>query len=108
MKIYKALFIAAFCLLISASFAQHKYTISGYVKSVKTGEELIGANVIIKEIPATGASTNAYGFFYTLNINSHNEGMMSGTPANPISNITGGALGYFCASSVKTKTLVVQ
>ena len=40
-----------------------KYTISGYVKDAKTGEELIGATVIIKEIPATGVSTNAYGFF---------------------------------------------
>ncbi|MFA5818065.1 MAG: TonB-dependent receptor [Bacteroidales bacterium] len=48
----------------SISFAQTKYTISGYVKDVKTGEELIGANVFIKElIPATGASANAYGFY---------------------------------------------
>jgi hypothetical protein len=40
-----------------------KYTISGYVKDAKTGEELIGATVIIKELAATGVSTNAYGFF---------------------------------------------
>ncbi|MGZ4048829.1 MAG: TonB-dependent receptor [Bacteroidia bacterium] len=42
---------------------QNKYTISGYVKDAKNGEELIGATVVIKEIPATGSSTNAYGFF---------------------------------------------
>lgn len=40
-----------------------KYTISGYVKDAKTGEELIGATIVIKEIPATGVSTNTYGFF---------------------------------------------
>ncbi len=40
-----------------------KYTISGYVKDGKTGEELIGAIIIIKELAATGVSTNAYGFF---------------------------------------------
>ncbi|MFA5820081.1 MAG: TonB-dependent receptor [Bacteroidales bacterium] len=43
--------------------AQSKYTINGYVKDIKTGEELIGANVIIREIPATGAGTNTYGFY---------------------------------------------
>lgn len=58
--LFTALFIIVHCLNISA---QSKYTISGYVKDGKTGEELIGANVIIKEIPATGASANAYGFY---------------------------------------------
>ena len=43
--------------------AQNKYTISGYVKDAKTGEELIGASVMIKEMKATGATANAYGFF---------------------------------------------
>jgi hypothetical protein len=40
-----------------------KYTISGYVKDEKTGEELIGATISIKELAATGVSTNAYGFY---------------------------------------------
>lgn len=39
-----------------------KLTISGKVKDSKTGEEMIGASVYIKEIK-TGASTNAYGFY---------------------------------------------
>ena len=43
--------------------AQNKYTISGYIKDVKTGEQLIGASLVIKEIPATGVNTNAYGFY---------------------------------------------
>ena len=49
-----------FCLPL---FSQNKYTISGYVKDARTGEELIGAAVIVKEIPSTGTYTNAYGFF---------------------------------------------
>jgi hypothetical protein len=40
-----------------------KHTISGYVKDAKTGEELIGAVIAVKELTATGVSTNAYGFF---------------------------------------------
>lgn len=39
-----------------------KFSISGYVKDAKTGEDLIGASVYVKEIKS-GTSTNAYGFF---------------------------------------------
>jgi hypothetical protein len=46
-----------------AVYSQNKYTISGYVKDAKTGEELIGASVVIKELVSTGTSTNAYGFY---------------------------------------------
>lgn len=53
-------------LLISAlSFAQ-KYTVSGYIKDKENGEELIGANVVIKSL-STGTTTNSYGF-YTINL----------------------------------------
>ncbi len=45
------------------AMGQKKFTISGYVKDAKTGEELIGATIIIKEIASTGTSTNAYGFY---------------------------------------------
>ena len=48
-----------------AAFAQ-KHTISGYIKDKSTGEELIGANVIIKD-KNTGTTTNTYGF-YTINL----------------------------------------
>ena len=40
-----------------------KFTISGYVKDSNTGETLIGAAITIKELPQTGAVTNAYGFY---------------------------------------------
>lgn len=42
---------------------QEKYSISGFVRDAKTGEELIGAAVSIMEIPAAGAYTNSYGFY---------------------------------------------
>lgn len=45
------------------SFAQNKYTLNGSVRDEETGEELIGATIIINEIPATGTSANAYGFY---------------------------------------------
>ncbi len=45
------------------SLAQNKYTISGYVKDQKNGEELIGVSIQVKELAGTGAVTNAYGFY---------------------------------------------
>lgn len=60
----KGLFILTiFCLFGFSAYAQTKYTISGYVKDVKTGEELIGATVFIKELQTVGTLTNAYGFY---------------------------------------------
>lgn len=55
-----------FCVTLIAlsAYAQNnKYTLSGFVKDKKTGEELIGVVVVIKDLPATGATTNAYGFY---------------------------------------------
>jgi hypothetical protein len=43
-----------------------KYTISGYIKDKASGEELIGANIIVKDAN-TGTTTNSYGF-YTLSL----------------------------------------
>ncbi len=39
-----------------------KYTISGYVREKKSGEDMIGANVYVKEL-SKGTITNNYGFF---------------------------------------------
>jgi len=54
-----------FLILLSAfqSFAQQKYTISGYFKDAKTGENLIGATLTIKELQGKGTGSNAYGFY---------------------------------------------
>ncbi|MAY83042.1 MAG: hypothetical protein CMP59_02830 [Flavobacteriales bacterium] len=43
-------------------YSQEKYTISGYVRSAASGEELIGATVSIPALN-TGVSTNVYGYY---------------------------------------------
>ncbi|GAA4318360.1 TonB-dependent receptor [Mucilaginibacter gynuensis] len=45
------------------SYAQKRFTISGTLKDLSTGETLIGATVRIKELPQTGTATNSYGFY---------------------------------------------
>jgi hypothetical protein len=61
---FKRLFAILFGLgIVAIANGQSRYTISGYVKDSKTGEELIGATVSIKELAGTGANTNAYGFY---------------------------------------------
>jgi len=42
--------------------AQHKYTISGFIKDSLNGETLIGATITVKE-QAKGISSNQYGFY---------------------------------------------
>lgn len=43
-------------------YAQDKLTVNGYVKDAANGEDLFGANVLVKEL-GTGAVTNFYGFY---------------------------------------------
>ena len=45
-----------------ASFSQ-KYTISGNIKDIANGEDLIGVNIFVKELKGVGATTNNYGFY---------------------------------------------
>ena len=49
--------------LSGGAAAQEKFSISGTVKNAENGEALIGANVVVRELKNTGASTNAYGFY---------------------------------------------
>jgi hypothetical protein len=42
---------------------QNRYTISGYVRDSKTGEELIGASIGVNELPRIGTATNSFGFY---------------------------------------------
>jgi hypothetical protein len=52
-----------FLLVLPAfSFAQEKFTISGYVTDAENGEALIGATVLVKEL-GTGNITNVYGYY---------------------------------------------
>ncbi len=51
---------------------------------------------------------NIYNYFYSLG-QSSGEGPGGGsTPANPVSNLSGKALGYFSAQAVSEKTLVIK
>lgn len=60
----KRYFLFSTLLLSCLSFsARNNYTISGYIRNDKTGEELIGAIVSVKELPTAGISTNTYGFY---------------------------------------------
>jgi TonB dependent receptor/CarboxypepD_reg-like domain/TonB-dependent Receptor Plug Domain len=62
LKFFKLPLIAAFLFAANCMSAQN-FTISGTVKDSRNGEDLIGAIVSVKEDPAKGAATNAYGFY---------------------------------------------
>ncbi len=74
----RTMFLFAIGLFLQISAFAGKYTISGHIKDAQNGEELLGALVVIKELPNTGASTNEYGFYsltipegtYTLQVQS--------------------------------------
>jgi hypothetical protein len=51
---------------------------------------------------------NVYEYFYTLSLIAGNSGNESAAPANPTSNISNNALGYFCAKSVLSKSIVIR
>lgn len=60
----KYLYITVVFLLISQqSMSQDRYTISGYVRDGSSGEEMIGASVVVGELPGTGTITNVYGYY---------------------------------------------
>jgi hypothetical protein len=55
-------FVFFLIILSFTSYAQERFTISGYVKDAATGEALIGANVYLQE-NLKGTTTNQYGFY---------------------------------------------
>src|SRR5690606_20278094 len=60
-KILYSIILLLSCLGIQA---QEYFTLSGYVRSANTGEELIGASVIQRELNI-GTTANVYGFYST-------------------------------------------
>lgn len=56
-------FLGALCALSMAVSSQKNFTISGTIRDAKTGEELIGATVFMKDTTGIGTVTNAYGFY---------------------------------------------
>ena len=64
-KLIRFYFTISLLLLSKLAFGNNTLdlaTLSGYIRDVETGEELIGANVVIEKLN-TGATTNAYGFY---------------------------------------------
>lgn len=61
MKRYGFLFITL--IFASTSLFSQKYTLSGSVKDGDNGEDMIGATVLVQELPGTGTTTNVYGYY---------------------------------------------
>ncbi len=61
-KLSKLLLLFLLLLLLPALEMAGKVVVSGYVRDAATGEELIGANVIITET-GSGTVTNTYGYY---------------------------------------------
>ena len=65
----KSRLLFAWLLLVSLQHIAHaqdkkaSYTISGYLKDARNGEELIGANVYVQGNNELGTTTNIYGFY---------------------------------------------
>jgi hypothetical protein len=59
----KTLLLIFLSFAVLSAFGQKTYTISGTIKDKATGEQLIGANIRIKELPQNGTATNGYGFY---------------------------------------------
>ena len=75
------------------------FTLFSQEDSITTGDSVL---VLLQ-----GIDKGVYEYFRTLSQLSGGGGQ-SATPANPLSNINNGALGYFNAYAVKSKTIVVQ
>lgn len=58
----KCCWLLLLCGCTISTFAQEKFTLSGYLKDSDTGETLIGASVFIQEL-GTGTTSNEYGFY---------------------------------------------
>ncbi|MCB0583950.1 MAG: carboxypeptidase-like regulatory domain-containing protein, partial [Phaeodactylibacter sp.] len=59
----KKLLLIPLLFITLLAFAQEKYTLSGYVRDVATGEDLVGASVLVQMPGGQGTTTNAYGFY---------------------------------------------
>lgn len=51
------------CLFLVKTYSQEKYTISGIISDAETGETMIGATFLIKELATTGTISNDYGYY---------------------------------------------
>ena len=63
MKLKKTIILIAISFFLIDAYSQEKYSISGIISDAETGETMIGATIIIKELSATGTISNAYGYY---------------------------------------------
>ncbi|MEN8122320.1 MAG: TonB-dependent receptor [Bacteroidota bacterium] len=49
--------------LVANTISAQQYTINGTITDEETGETMIGASVIVKELQGTGTTCNAYGYY---------------------------------------------
>jgi hypothetical protein len=65
MRFFKSFFLLTLLFLcwIPTVSAQPKYTLRGSVRDKATGEELIGATLLVKELRNIGTISNEYGFY---------------------------------------------
>jgi hypothetical protein len=73
------------------------------VKQPINGSELYAGDSVALYLECI--DSGMYVFYTTLELT---ENQNSATPANPLTNLTGGALGYFSAHTSSLKTLIVQ
>lgn len=62
MKKVPFLVVLVFFFFSIGAYSQKKYTLSGTISDASSGEKLLGANFIIKNL-GTGTATNEYGFY---------------------------------------------
>jgi len=67
-------------------------------RNIKSGDTVM--------IEMLGIDDAVYKYWYSLHFNGGDGGNIA-TPANPVTNVTGGALGYFSAQTIDRKSVVV-
>ena len=50
-------------IFILPAVSQNRYTLSGTIRNGETGEVLISATLLVKDLPGVGVTSNAYGFY---------------------------------------------
>ncbi len=59
----KFIFVFLLTIISLAVIAQEKFTLSGVIKDVSDGEDLVGVTILVKELPGVGTVSNIYGYY---------------------------------------------
>jgi len=59
----KYILISLFFLISFSALAQDKYVVNGNIKDAASGEDLIGATIVVRGMSNTGTVSNTYGFY---------------------------------------------